>query len=144
MRKGKSANGKHEESCKCKGCNIKIDCGYDIRVKHLSKLKGMPETKNERILHNLMSNEHAIVITSFQDHTCNKKTKIITRHTSPERKYARRSIVPSQLTELDVQHVLEGGEHGLNRKNLIDLNKGKIRYSSDVGIIPISSFLVIM
>ena len=54
MRKGKSANGKHEESCKCKGCNIKIDCGYDIRVKHLSKLKGMPETKNERILHNFI------------------------------------------------------------------------------------------
>jgi len=76
----------------------------------------------------LRSNKHAIVIISFQDHTCQpNKTEIITRHTSPERKFTRRSIVQSQLTELDVQHILEGGEHGLNRKNLIELNKCRIR-----------------
>ena len=50
MRKGKIANGKHEELCECAGCRITLDCGYEIRAKHLSKLKDMPATKTEKIL----------------------------------------------------------------------------------------------
>ena len=52
MRKDKSANGKHEFFCECIGCRTNVDCVNEIRAKHLSKLKHMPETKNEMILHN--------------------------------------------------------------------------------------------
>ena len=114
----------HGESCECNICRNDMDCKFEVRVAYLSQLKLPPHLLTKEI-RTVNLNDDAVVIIHMVDHTCDpQNNETMLAGIEPERKCQRSGTISSdQLVALNMQHILDGNEHGRSRSSLIKFNE---------------------